>query len=174
MAEEDFRRAELAAGSNQIRTQDNMALASNLELNQITATLEGQGVNEQELQKLINSGALEQLQQQGTNEQDLQALITSGAIEQINASNIAALDQIKKSGQMDQKLQTLVDAGAFERLTAENQNQYNMLLESNASAETIAELQVKVKLKLSTKRWQQTLKLLKMQTSVLRQLLNYK
>ena len=83
LASNQFNRDELARASQNTYDQSNMDLQSRLNINEIEAQLTAAGQNEQELQTLINSGALEQLVQAGTNEQDLQTLINSGALDNI-------------------------------------------------------------------------------------------
>ena len=68
-----------------------------------TRNIKGQGVNEQELQKLVNSGALEQIAESGANA-GLYEAANSGAIDQIKETNASALAQIAASGLEEQKL----------------------------------------------------------------------
>ena len=49
-----------------------MALEGRLELQQIKESLKRQGINEQKLQRLENTGALQQLTKAGANERSLQ------------------------------------------------------------------------------------------------------
>ena len=113
--------------------QANMNLQGQLNLEQIEAQLTGQGVNEQELQKLVNSGALEQLVQAGTNEQTLQTMLQSGAMEQLNNQNAAALAQIAANGAEAEELQVLVNSGALDQINAQNKGTLDALIQSGTN-----------------------------------------
>ena len=119
-ADNQLERDLIIQAADQVNNQANMALAGAMELEQIQESLNLQGVNEQTLQGLVNSGALEQIAAAGANEETLQKLVNSGAIDQINAQNAGAVQQIIASGIEDRNLQKIVNSGAIDQINAQN------------------------------------------------------
>ena len=119
-ADNQVERDLILQAADQVNNQANMALAGAMELEQIQESLKLQGVNEQTLQGLVNSGALDQIAAAGANEQTLQQLVNSGAIDQINAQNAGAVQQIVASGIEDRNLQKIVNSGAIDQINAQN------------------------------------------------------